>query len=306
MDIILEALDAYAMREAKFELIRHNENITCQVEYNGCKYVLRIHKPIDGFTTSLVTNNKNEDLLIQNEVKLLLHMKNNGFDSLQSPIINRFGNYVTKLNDGTMAMLLTWVDGDPIKREEISKYALELGKLACRIHQAAKGFEGERIEYDNALCDRMIKEIDQAILLGHIKEETGLKCKSELEVIKMVQMKYEEDICIIHADLNSTNVLVTDKGLIPIDFSLAGYGSLAQEAGMLMSNFYDDESCQELLSGFRKSRQIIDPRDADIFLSYSVLLFICSQHHRIYREEWFKESLNYWCDNLFIHENLEK
>ena len=40
---------------------------------------------------------------------------------------------------------------------------------------------------------------------------------------------------------------------------------------------------------------------ADIFLSFSVLLFICTQHEHVYQEEWFKGALAIWCETLFIH-----
>lgn len=144
------------------------------------------------------------------------------------------------LKNGTLVTLLSWVEGRPIKSEEGGKYAEELAQLACRIHNATKGFEGERIDYDNALCNRMVSEIRHAVELGHLSEECAEKCIAEIHAVEQVQHKQTE----------------------------------------------------------RYGKTLIH---ADIFLSFSVLLFICTQHEHVYQEEWFKGALAMWCENLFIH-----
>ena len=303
MKNIKEALAAYGMESSEYEVIRHNENITCKVVNEGKTYVLRIHQPIEGFCVSLIKDGKRDEKLIRTEVELLWYMTEHGFSGLQQPVANLQGEYVTVLKNGTPVTLLSWVEGSPIKPEEGGKYAEELARLACRIHHAAKGFEGERIDYDNALCHRMISEIRHAAELGHLSEEIAEKCITEIHAVERVQKKLTERYgkTLIHADLSFGNILVTENGLIPIDFSLSGYASLTQEAGMLLSNYRDSESCEKVLEGFRKAGEEIDPTDADIFLSYSVLLFICAQHNHVYQEEWFKEALTMWCESLFIH-----
>ncbi len=73
-----------------------------------------------------------------------------------------------------------------------------------------------------------------------------------------------------------------DNELIPVDFSLSGFGCYAQEAGMLQSSFQDEESRSLVLKGLLESGEEIDEMDAELFVSLSVLLFICSQHGRYY------------------------
>ncbi len=70
---------------------------------------------------------------------------------------------------------------------------------------------------------------------------------------------------------------------------------------MLLSNYRDDESCRQVLEGFAKCGVSVDPTEADIFLSCSVLLFICTQHRKVHQEEWFTGALERWCRELFIH-----
>ena len=109
--------------------------------------------------------------MIRTEVELLQYMTGHGFSGVQQPVANLQGEYVTVLKNGTLVTLLSWVEGRPIKSEEGGKYAEELAQLACRINNATKGFEGERIDYDNALCNRMVSEIRYAVELGHLSEE---------------------------------------------------------------------------------------------------------------------------------------
>lgn len=303
--IIREALTAWNIPDAEAEIIRHNENITCKVLHGDEKCALRIHQPKKGFQTSLITDRQNDTALFQSEAQLLLHLSRNGFDGLQNPLQNRNGEYISVLSGGIPAMLLTWVEGEPLTPEEGPAYAGQIGELICRIHRAARGFLGKRFAYDNALCDRMIREINRAVSLGHLKESAAARCAEELEAVKLAQQRLaaEDPPSVIHSDLSFGNILRTDRGLIPIDFSLSGYGSLAQEAGMAMSNYQDENSCVMLLEGIAACGMRVDRADADLFLSYSVLLFICAQHDRFHAETWFQEAMDRWCGELFIHDS---
>ena len=301
--LIREALRSYAMEKASYELIRHNENITCKVDHDGNLYVLRIHCPVEGFVPSIVTEGIDASRLFQSEVDLLRYMAENGFEDVQKPLSAVSGEYIAKLENGSPVMMLTWVDGYPIPQKDRKNYAKDIATLACRIHLAAKGFTGERPHYDAALTDRMIHEIHNAAASSHIKERDSAVCIRELRVIRETQqwLDSHEEPSIIHADLGLTNILVTGKGLLPIDFSFAGYAHLAQEAGMLLSNYTDDDSMKAILCGFESDGKHIKKEDAELFLSYSVLLFICMQHGKCCREEWFGHSMKRWCTTLFIH-----
>lgn len=297
--IIHEALCAFGISNAAYEILRHNENITCKVTDHDTRYVLRIHCPTEGFQVSLIAG-MDDMALFQSEIDLLRHMRRNGFPELQEPMATPQGEYSVRLKNGAPAMLLSWAEGEQISADDGKRYPRDIGRLAVRIHRAAEGFRGARLRYDGALCDRMMNELRRAIALRHLSEEAGAICIRELHAVKKAQNR--QKTCIIHSDLGFGNILLTDRGLVPIDFSLSGYGSLAQEAGMLMSNYQDDESIAELLAGFADAGMPIDPKDAEVFLSYSVLLFITSQHDRFYSEEWFADAMKRWCNTLFTHE----
>ena len=91
MENIREALAAYGMETCEYEVIRHNENITCKVVNDGKAYVFRIHQPIEGFCVSLIKDGKSDEKLIRAEVELLQYMTGHGFPELQQPVANLQG-----------------------------------------------------------------------------------------------------------------------------------------------------------------------------------------------------------------------
>ena len=140
--------------------------------------------------------------------------------------------------------------------------------------------------------------------LGQITEEDGGICVRELTAIRNIQERLNslQEPSVTHADLGFSNILVTGRGLVPIDFSFAGYAHPAQEAGMLISNYPDAGSAEEILRGFAADGEQVSKEDAQVFLSCSVLLLICMQHAKCCREEWFGQAMKRWCSTLFVHQ----
>lgn len=109
--LIEEALSWFGIKAKEYQLIRHNENITCRVEDAENVYSLRIHCPVEGFNTVFLFEKYSSSQYIQGEVDLLLYMREHGFTSLQKPIAGPDGHYVYQLSDGSPAMLLNWIEG---------------------------------------------------------------------------------------------------------------------------------------------------------------------------------------------------
>jgi hypothetical protein len=60
---------------------------------------------------------------------------------------------------------------------------------------------------------------------------------------------------------------------------------------MLRSNHRDEESRCLALRGLAESGEEIDEKDARLFVSLNVLLFVCSQRGRCFSESWFSEAM---------------
>lgn len=302
--LIEEAIRKFGICAAEYSLIRHNENITCRVTDSHGSYSLRIHCPVEGFNTSLVCGGHSSHEYMQGEVDLLIYMRMHGFPDLQKPLAGPDGRYVYLLSDGSPAMLLSWIDGTVIPKDEVARYASRLGETAALLHRASKGFMGIRCAYDEKLIDALTAELQSAARDGHLSVNAGEICARELCAIRdriRSLRRTAGGYGIIHADLSPGNVIVTEKGLVPIDFSLSGYGCYAQEIGMIHANYTDIESRKEVSESFRQSGGYVDEADAEIFLSLSVLLFMGSQHTRFHSEQWFKDAVVRWCETLFTH-----
>jgi len=78
MDKLLqEALSFYSFKNSKIMFLRHNENITYKIEDIKKQYVLRIHKPVDGFSLGILSNEGEKQEYIQSEMLLLDYLQKN-------------------------------------------------------------------------------------------------------------------------------------------------------------------------------------------------------------------------------------
>lgn len=299
---VQEALRNYCIRERKVTLIRHNENITCQVVSDESTYVLRIRLPMEGFSLKLLETVPAAELM-EGEVELLRYLAGRAPFPVQLPVRNRWGNYVTLLSGGIPCELLQWVEGTPMDKENANGHAGQLGVLAAQLHRAARGFTGTRPSYSHDLVRRMRRELELASRKSHINGEQESVCQAVLDEVDRVMTvldKIPGAGSLIHADLSFGNVLLTPSGPAPIDFSLSGFGYKAQECGMLAANYRGRREWESIRESYgRESGFPVDPHHMHSFMAFSVLLFIAAQHNRFWRERWFRESMARWTGGLF-------
>lgn len=300
--MVRRALQNYHFREPQISFIRHNENITCRVTENGEGYVLRIRCPVEGFSLKLLESGSPEDLM-RSEIELLRHLSGRAPFPVQKPVKNRFGEYMTVLEGGVPAQLLKWIDGETLTGKNIGQYAQELGRLAAQIDSAARGFTGERIYYMHDLVCRMKVELGRAEEKGHLTGEQVSMCRNLLDEIGDIMTTLDVrpgTKCLIHADLSEGNLIKTDCGLAPVDFSLSGYGYRAQECGMLAFGFAEEKEREAVrLSYERESGVPIEKRHMNAFGIFSILLFVTLQHDRHWEQEWFRDAMIRWRDTVF-------
>lgn len=299
---VQEALRNYCIRERKVTLIRHNENITCQVVSDENTYVLRIHLPMEGFSLKLLETVPAAELM-EGEVELLRYLAGRAPFPVQLPVRNRRGSYVTLLSGGIPCELLQWVEGRPMDKENANDYAGQLGALAAQLHRAARGFTGTRPSYSHDLVRRMRREFELASRESHITGEQESVCQAVLDEADRVMTVLDKTPgagSLIHADLSFGNVLLTPSGPAPIDFSLSGFGYKAQECGMLAANYRGRREWERIRESYgRESGFPVEPHHMHSFMAFSVLLFIAAQHNRFWRERLFRESMARWTGGLF-------
>lgn len=295
-ELLKEALSLYDFENPISDFIRHNENMTYKIQDGKKKYVLRIHIPKKDFDLSLFPKDR-----VSEAVNLLLYINNNSDMLIQKPIKNKNGEYITTLSNHELVTVLSWIEGDALSKETAKSRAYDIALMATRLHKAMKGFMGNLPKYDELMVDRVKLKIQEAVNMNHINTEQGNICILMLNKIRMtiLKLKDSDNYDVIHADLGFGNIIDSEGSLVPIDFSLAGYGAYAQECGMIASNYSSDDDLLKIIEGFHQGNESISSKDAKIFLAFSVLLFIGAQHSRYYQEEWFIQGMHRWKETIF-------
>ncbi len=298
LDLLDDALQRYGMTSAKVELIRHNENMTYCIDDN---FLLRIHKSKDGFSASPFYKDIDMIKVRESELKFLEHLKSNGL-YVQSPITNDNDELVTVLGDGTAVTLLTWLPGRTLDKSDLSEeLGYKLGEMLGKLHISAKGYRTDyTLRYDQKLCQR-----SQELLLNLFSNERIDKKYYEivintLELIGDKLKQSETEYIHIHSDLSLSNILVTNDGLIPIDFSLFGYSDPLLDFGSFYC-FVNDANCRlSIVKGYEEQTgRKINTDEINIYFALQIILGIVLHYELWINEDWFYKRLPEWCNETF-------
>lgn len=321
MDKLLkEALSYYSFENPEIIYLRHNENITYKIKDNEKNYVLRIHKPVDGFSLGILSNEGNMQKFIQSEMVLLEYLHKNAELEIQKPVRNKNLQLVSVLGDSTPVTVLEWIQGVTLSDTEITfETAEKIGSTAAHLHLAAKnmkiaeegylileGINGKinRYQYRQQILKKITDELKIAESKGHIDSRYINIILNAVEKIK----KRMDELCktpgtmgFIHADLSMSNMILTaDNGIAPIDFSLSGVGFYYMDIGMMLSAFNDKNIRRCIKNGYEKEMKTKIPmRYIEAFFAFGVILFIACQHNKVYMEEWFYKAMERWCNTIF-------
>lgn len=303
--LVKDALKQYELINPEIKFIRHNENLTYKVICHDNSYLLRIHKPINGFDLNCYRREVNPKILVEEEIELLdflsQHMR-----LIQQPIQNRKGNIVSIVDNDIPVSLINWIDGEPLNEVSINEeMAYEIGQMVAKLHKACKTYsrEGKRYSYDQSILSIIKKEL----LIAEEKEQIN---KTHIVIMSKVLKKIadymreldeDEDMFgYIHGDLSLSNIISSSHGLLPIDFSLSGYGYYYMDLGILISQIEDKDIIKGILRGYETvSGTTISVKYIEAFFTMGILLFIGAQHNKVYKESWFSEALNNWSQHIF-------
>lgn len=316
---IEEALEHYDIKINKVEFIRHNENMTYKLFGQDKEYVLRIHKPVDGFSLGILQGDLGAFHYLESEMILIDYAYRNMETPIQKPVKNKSGEFVSCLCDGTPVSVLEWVSGNTLEKITITEtMAQATGEMIARLHQCFKTLDVSsthnrfsqtlkhdinRYAYDQDLLILIEKELYKTQIKGQIKKDKVDKMKTVLLLIKkrMDELDALEGMSgIIHADLSSSNVVFAENQLVPIDFSLSGYGHYYMDLGILISQYKDKRIRKRIKDGYEKIMrcEVAIPYIEGFFI-LGVLLFIACQHDKIHKLDWFEGALERWEKTLF-------
>ncbi len=294
-----EALQRYNIEYTSCELIRHNENMSYNIDD---RYLLRIHKSKEGFTTLAMHEEVDDRRLHSAEVDFLLHLKRQGL-YVQTPVRNRNDEFITLLQDGTAATMLTWIPGRTLEKEDLNETTgYQLGVMLSKMHKAAQGFTSQDTYcYDKTVCDRLCKMFEEEPRNEAIESRFYEVVIQTLKCIGLKLKEAEPDFLCLHSDLSLSNVLLTDRGLVPIDFSLFGYSSPLLDFGSFYCFTQDEQIKDSMVKGYEEDRGVsLNKDEIRLYFAFQILLGIGLHYKFWYREEWFCKRLTEWCRETFI------
>lgn len=297
-DALLEqALAAYGLK-GRAELIRHNENRTYRVRSPRGDVLLRIHQRREGFSLGVLERGMDPKRLIAGEMALVAALSREM--PLQRPLTNRAGALVTDL-EGTTATALTWLPGQTLEQRppDMQTYR-RLGGMLARMHaaMAALGESLPRYRYDAALVRGVGRRLEADSALGRISPEQMETLRRAVEVI--AERVQAEPAQLVHADLSSSNLLLTERGLVPIDFGLSGYGPWIMDLGFLLTQHGDPAAREAIVQGYEERGDRVDPRRAEPYFALSILLFMATHGDMCATWPDYGDHIDRWSRETFL------
>ncbi|MGN1367845.1 MAG: phosphotransferase enzyme family protein [Aristaeellaceae bacterium] len=275
--LLNDALHAFGLDGAEAVFLRHNENLTYRV---ADKYLLRIHRAAEGLCI------EHSHPLREAELAFLRHLSAQGI-LVQQPI-----GTVT-LADGTMATLLTWLDGQALTGETFgADTQRQVGQMTAQLHQAARGFHHPDMRrYDAALYLSMADELVEMAARHSLGSEHAAVFQAACKAVAQV-IGGSANVT-IHADLSQGNILLTPTGLAPIDFSLMGLGDPMLDLGILIASTRNAEEMQGILLGYGEGGGSVRQREMEAGFAAG-LLGCFALHPDWAKDSWFREKLDRW------------
>lgn len=282
--LLTEALRAFGLDGAEAAFLQQHENAVYRVD---SKYLLRIHKAADGLHADHVPEKRLAELAF------LTHLFNAGMH-VQRPLAEAV------LSDGTMATLLTWLEGHHITEAEFTpEMQHQIGTMTARLHQTARGFQHPAMRrYDAAHVVQTAAELRRMGERYDLNpDDIAVTCQAAQVIENRLRSAVGEFVP-IHCDLSQSNILLTADGLAPIDFSLFGLGHPMHDLGILLGNVSTLVQRKAIAEGYAQAGGRIDLPLLDAGLTLGLLEALVFHADVWPREPWFAPRLTRWVNEM--------
>ncbi|MDF2543369.1 MAG: hypothetical protein K0S47_3087 [Herbinix sp.] len=306
--MLQEALDNYNFVHPEAVFIRHNENITYAVTDDNKKYLLRIHKAADGLDFSLHCGDTPREVFIDGEIELLIKLHDLRGFKLQYPIKNIYDQYITRLHNGDLVTVLSWLDGDDLVNATITEELVyQIGQMIGELHNTTSQILNvNRFHYDESFVNRLIKELRSACDMKHISELHLNQIEDVLLYTKDIIKAEKKNYVLIHADFSKSNLIYDKVTISPIDFSLSGYGVPEMDLSDLICSLHHDELIPSLIAGYESvGHRTVNKSYISAFMVLSIISYIAIHHNKVYQDEKFVKAMDRWCNTMFTQEFIQ-
>lgn len=296
LDLAARAIYQFPLEVARVQPLRRSDNLTWRVETrDGKVYLLRVHQSLN----AAMAGARQRPDCVQSELYWLQALADGGME-VQRPMRAKNGSLVAMVQaHGKLSpcTLLTWLEGELFdeKRHNRPEVARSYGSLAARLHKQALAWNPPqdfiRPAQDAAHFQRLFGEFKKGLQWGLIQaedwpvlSETCARLVSDMEDAEGIPRQWG----LIHADLHVGNVLVRGARVLPIDFSLCGWGSLLFDLSIALFGGLPARLRPTFLEGYRALRPLPDdllPR-VELFGLVGLLSYCAYQIENPANHEW--------------------
>ncbi len=261
--LLKEVIANYPIQNPQIKLIRHNENETYRLIdlFESKQYLLRIHKPTTDFSLKIFGVKIHSIASLQSEMQILNAIHEHTEIPVQIPVPNNNDELVTVLSDGSPATLLSWLDGNTIEGTELTSDILfKIGEMIGLFHRFSKAWSEssnlDHYSYDRSLLSIVMAEIQNGVKPNSISIEQFQIIENVVNEIgnRMNELDSQSNSWgIVHSDLSKSNLIIHNRKISPIDFSLCGYSYYYMDLGSVFSHFNVQEQQNRILNGVIKA-----------------------------------------------------
>ena len=292
----LKALESFAVEPDDIDLVAHSENVTFRVSVkdSDTDYALRLHRP--GY-------NSIEEL---DSERIWTKALYEAGVSVQESFLTCQGRYfelvdIPGTGEQRYAGMTTWLEGTLLsdyletrsEGAERERILHRIGEIVATIHNQSTcwneppGFERRRLDLDGLLGEaphwgRFWEHAD----LTEPERAMLLRRRQDVRVELNEYGERPENFSLIHADIDSDNIVHNGNDLALIDFDDSAYGWHVYDIASVLIEFRSapdfDALCAALLDGYRKHRLLAqrDVRMLPAFLLIRGMALIGWYHQR--------------------------
>ncbi len=296
---VREILWQYPFRAPEAVFWRRNENEVFLVRDGERQYVLRIQRPAEGFSLGVLQGEMGAAAYLEGELRLLEYLKNTAGMRLQEVVPNKKGEWISFTRSGRAASVLTWISGRPLDRFGLDeKRCQQAGYAAAQLHKMLRSCRmAGRYRYGEEMLTRVEKEIFRAAQTNNLTKVCADTVLRAIEKLQTVLPQEGEQM--IHADLTPSNLLNTAHGIIPIDFSLAGYGRPEMDLASFALVVPEETLRRAFLYGYLSGGAPPDEILLEGCCVFQAAIYLACQHEKYKRLGLLPAVEEKWCTRIF-------
>lgn len=112
-------------------------------------------------------------------------------------------------------------------------------------------------------------------------------------------MEERQQFIFIHADLSKSNLIYSNDEIIPIDFSLSGYGLAEMDLSDMNWTLHDEKLTSSLFAGYQSvTKHVVNQFFISMFTALYPISYTASHHNNRFQDEKFVKVLDKWCDTI--------